>query len=113
MSQLHKYAIALVQLLMGLPMQLMSEGCERKVARTRSIYACSLDALTYHSPKLHYVSTFSDDKTHVIGNLRVGLVAGNINEGELAVLLLSAKGGGAGGLSGEEGDGDGLEDGHG
>ena len=52
-------------------------------------------------------------KTHVIGNLRVGLVAGNLDEGELAVLLLSAKSGGAGGLSGEEGDGDGLDDGHG
>ena len=54
------------------------------------------------------------NKTHVIGNLRVGLVAGNFDEGELAVLLLlSAKSGGAGGLSGEEGDGDGLDDGHG
>ena len=50
-------------------------------------------------------------KTHVIGNLRVGLVAGNFDKGELAVL--SAKSGGAGGLSGEEGDGDGLDDGHG
>ena len=50
-------------------------------------------------------------KTHVVGNLRVGLVAGNFDEGELAVL--SAKSGGAGGLSGEEGDGDGLDGGHG
>ena len=52
-------------------------------------------------------------KTYVIGNLRVGLVAGNLDEGELTVLLLSAKSGGAGGLSGEEGDGDGPDDGHG
>ncbi len=48
--------------------------------------------------------------THVIGNLRVGLVAGNVEEGQLAV---SAEGGGAGGLGGEEGDGGGLDDGHG
>ena len=47
--------------------------------------------------------------THVIGNLRVGLVACDLSEGELAV---SAEGGGAGGLCGEEGDGDGLDDGH-
>lgn len=49
--------------------------------------------------------------TYVIGNLRAGLVAGNADKGELAVL--SAKSGGAGGLSGEEGNGDGLDDGHG
>lgn len=48
--------------------------------------------------------------THVIGNLRVGLVASDLCEGQLAV---SAEGGGAGGLCGEEGDGDGLDDGHG
>ena len=48
--------------------------------------------------------------THVIGNLRARLVACDLLEGELAV---SAEGGGAGGLGGEEGDGDGLDDGHG
>lgn len=48
--------------------------------------------------------------THVIGNLRVGLVASDLSVGELAV---SAEGGGADGLGGEEGDGDGLDDGHG
>ena len=48
--------------------------------------------------------------THVIGNLRVGPVASDLLVGELAV---SAEGGGAGGLCGEEGDGDGLDDGHG
>ena len=72
--------------------------------------------MTYHSPNSYRDVDFdfrcyAANKTHVVGNLRVGLVAGNFDEGELAVL--SAKSGGAGGLSGEEGDGDGLDDGHG
>ena len=93
---------------------MMSEKSRRSVA-----HACLLNShLTYHSPNLDRDVDFDllamlQIKTHVIGNLRVGLVAGNLDEGELAVLLLSAKSGGAGGLSGEEGDGDGLDDGHG
>ena len=94
------------------PMQLMSEkssACSTCLPAQR----VGISFAGFTSIARVDVQLSLQNKTHVIGNLRVGLVAGNFDEGELAVLLLlSAKSGGAG-LSGEEGDGDGLDDGHG